>query len=303
VKKLLSEYFNGKVLCQTINPDEAVAYGAAVQGAILGGYRDKELKELVVLDVCSLSLGIETAGGRMTNVVPRGTNKPTQKEQTFSTYTDNQPAVTIQIYEGERALTKDNHLLGKFDLTGIPPMPRGVPQIKIQFDIDANGILSVSASESSSGKEQRITITNDQNTLSAEEIERMIADGEKFKAEDEAKVKKIDTRQKLEGFLYQSRSSLGDMESKLDVAEAKSARESISHALTWLEENPSAEVDEMEAKQREVEGVVYPLFQKGKSSTDANPDMKNYGGEDGGLGGAFAKPSSSESGPTVEELD
>ncbi|CAI9736039.1 Hypothetical predicted protein [Octopus vulgaris] len=288
IQKLLADFMQGKTINKSINPDEAVAYGAAVQAAVLSGDASDCIKDVLLVDVAPLSLGIETAGGVMTKLIERNSRIPCKASNVFTTYSDNQPAVSIQVFEGERAMTKDNNCLGRFDLTGIPPAPRGVPQIEVSFDMDANGILNVSAVDKSTGKSNKITITNDKGRLSKEEIERMLNEAKQYEAEDEKQRQRVAARNQLEHYIFSVKQAVNEDNGKLSEQDKKQAVEMCDQTLQWIDNNSLADTDEFTYRLQEAQKICSPIMSKLHTSSSSNNNPCT---------------SQTSSGPTIEEMD
>lgn len=296
VRELLSNYFNGKQLNQSINPDEAVAYGAAIQGAVIGGVQDEKVNQIVVCDVCSLSLGIETAGQIMTVLIPRNTTIPCKKTETFSTYADNQTGCTIRVFEGERKFTKDCNKLGEFNLQGIPPMPRGTPQIEVTYDLDTNGILNVTAVEKSTGKKQQIAIKNEKGRLSKEDIEKMVDEAKKFEADDNLRKEKIEAKNSYENYLYSAKSSLTEeMKKKMSPEDLKELESVADEHLKWIEAHPDESKETYDKQRKEAESKIMPLLMKVYNQSSGTSDNSQNTSPDTAY--------DTSAGPKVETVD
>ena len=296
IQQLLSDYFGGKELCKSINPDEAVAYGAAVQASILTGVQSNKTDNIVLLDVCPLTLGIEVAGGLCEPIIKRNSVIPTKQSKTFSTYSDNQPGATIQIYQGERSMARDNQKLGQFQLDGIPPMPRGVPQIEVTYELDANGILTVNAQEKSTGKSERLVITSDRNTLSKEQIERMVQEAKENEKEDQRRRETIEAKNQLEGYLFHVKQSLRDekVKDKIVGVDRDKLTELVEQGINWLDSHPNETKESYEEKKKELEEQIMPVFAK---------MYQNGAGMDNTMPGGMPATSESKAGPRVDEVD
>ena len=310
IQSMLSDFFNGKKLNNSVNVDEAVAYGAVVQSAVLCDVKSEKLTDLLLLDVCPLTLGIETSGNVMTPMINRNTTIPTKKTQTFSTYSDNQTAVTIRIFEGERKFTKDCNLLGQFELGGIPPAPRGVPQIEISYELDANSILTITAVDKGSNKSEKLTITQNKGRLSEEQIKKMVQEAEQYEEEDKRNKERVDARNDLENYLYNVRNSFTQeqLKDKFDPADKEKLEKLVKDGLDWLDHNNSATKEEFDDKRKEVENVYNPIIQKlygqagGQGGMPNMPNMNNFSPEQMEEMMKNFKPSGS-TGPNVEDVD